>query len=405
MDERLRAKLEELKRSGLDIDLKRNVALARLFQTMSFAESGEKTGEKLSLDEDEKYLYTPFRALSAVIIEERGFDFSKQGVLEKSTRLLQGQTVYPNHDHSVELWLGVVAKSWWDKQGTPQGINVTLKISKEWNQRIVAGIKEGAIHSVSVDVTFEYEKSHPDLQDFWYHFGETIDGRVVSIIATKILSYGEISLVWQGADGFAKRLDLTLKSGAGKQAGQTAAQNTGGIKSMKIFRSLLLKAGLTPSSYGMGSDTQEIELDDAGASALVNEIGAAIERLSKTNEEQAAVLSVLFGDGKKDKPAAEALKAAAAQGDAYINDLRTDAVKFAKLAEGTDKLSEALERVIMSAPVEDAKKLRDEYKLKAEEKAPLKCSKCGGTMSRGSAERGNEHGTDDEVDISAYELP
>ncbi len=405
MSERLRAKLAELKKAGLEVDLKRNVALVRLFQTMNFAAQEGSTGEQLALDEDEKYLYAPFRALSAVIIEERGFDFSRQGVLEKSTRLLQGQTVYPNHDHSVELWLGVVAKSWWDKQGTPQGINVTLKISKEWNQRIVAGLKEGAIHSVSVDVTFEYEKSHPDLQDFWYHFGETIDGRVVSLIATKILSYGEISLVWQGADGFAKRLDLTLESGAGKQAGQMAAQTTGGIKSMKIFRSLLLKAGLLPSSYGMGSDAQEIELDDVASSKFVSEIGAAVERLSKTNEEQAAVLSVLFGEGVKDKASAEALRAAAALGDTYIQDIRTDAVKFAKLAEGTDKLSEALERAIMSAPVEDAKKLREEYKLKAEEKTPLKCGKCGGTMSRGSADRGNEHGTDEEIDVSAYQIP
>jgi hypothetical protein len=404
MSEKLKAKLEELKRAGLEIDSKRNVALARFFQTMSFAESADNPGEKLSLDEDEKYIYAPFRGLSAVLLPERAIDFSKPEVLKKSSKMLQGQTVYPNHDHDVAKWLGVVAKSWWDESGTPQGINVTLKINKEWNPRVVAGLKEKAIHSVSVDVTFEYEKSHPDLQDFWYHFGETIDGRVVSLIATKILSYGEISLVWQGADGFAKRLDLTLESGAGV-AGLSADNNTGGIKGMKILRSLLLLAGLAPSAYGMRADAQEVELDETGSAKFLKEMHDSFERLSRSHDEQAAVLGVLFGEGQKDKIAAESLKDKAVHGEAYALEVRSDAVKFAKLAEGTEKLSDALERAIMSASVEDAKKLRDEYKVKADEKMPVKCTKCGGTLSRGSADRGNGNGTDEEIDLSSYKMP
>jgi hypothetical protein len=184
-----------------------------------------------------------------------------------------------------------------------------------------------------------------------------------------------------------------------------ADKNTGGIKGMKILRSLLLLAGLSPSAFGMRADAQEVELDDAGSAKFLKEMHDSLERLSKSHDEQTAVLGVLFGEGPKDKSAAESLKEKAILGDAYALDVRSDAVKYAKLAEGTEKLSDALERAIMGSSVEDAKKLRDEYKVKADEKMPVKCNKCGGTLSRGSADRGNGNGTDDEIDIASYILP
>ena len=400
MDDKLKARLEEIGKTGLEIDVKRNVALTRCLQTISLSGESNKTENNLTLDEDEKYIYAPFRALSAILIADRAIDFSKPDVLKKSAKLLQGQTVYPNHDHDVNKWLGTVAKSWWEDANLAPGINATLKINKEWNQRVVAGIKDGAIHSASVDVIFEFEKSHPDLEHFYYHLGETIDGKLVALIATKILSYGEISLVWQGADGFAKRLDLKLE-GAG--AADEGKKTEGGLKGMKVTRALLVKAGLTPSLYGMNASAQEVELEEKMSEKLIIELETALNKLSDSLDKQTELLGAVFGDAEKNLELAKKITENAKIGETYISDVRSDAIKFAKLSEG-EKLSDALERAIMSASIEDAKKFRDDYQAKADEKMPVRCAKCGGTMTRAGALKDGQS-TDDDIDISSYQLP
>jgi hypothetical protein len=277
-----------------------------------------------------------------------------------------------------------------------------LKINKEWNQRVVAGIQDGAIHSASVDVIFEFEKSHPDLEDFYYHLGETINGKFVALVATKILSYGEISLVWQGADGFAKRLDLTLE-GAG--AADEGKKTEGGLKGMKITRSLLVRVGLTPSSYGMNAVAQEVELDEGMSEKLMTDVEELVSKLLDSLDKQTELLNTVFGDSEKTMNLAAEIMANAEIGKAYIADIRSDAIKFAKLAEGEEELSSALKRAIMNASIEDAKKFRDDFQAKAEEKIPAKCSQCGSAFTRGSASKSKQGADEDIVDISSYQLP
>ncbi len=179
MNEKLKQRLSELEELGLKIDLSRATFSYRMKANLDCIKY-EKSSGKLSLDEDEKFLYAPFRALSANPLAGGMFDFSKPGVLEKSYKMLKGQTVYPNHSLDVLKWVGVVCKSWWDKDSTeiPQGINCTLKIDKKWNEKLIDGIKTGAIHSVSVTVFSRFEKSHPELgSDFWFRIGEKVYGR------------------------------------------------------------------------------------------------------------------------------------------------------------------------------------------------------------------------------------
>ncbi|TAL31578.1 MAG: hypothetical protein EPN93_17435 [Spirochaetes bacterium] len=396
MDERLRKRFEELRSQGLVIDEHRGVASLTLHSRMRFAEKGvgaEGTDATLSLDEDEKYLYAPFRALTATVIRDRAIDFSDAAMLKKSAKMLLGQTVYANHTQDVTAWLGVVAKTWWDDGGTiPPGVNATLKISKEWNLKIVAGIKEEAIHSASVEVYFEWKKSHPDLEDFWFHFGEEIDGKLVCVIATAIISYGEISLVWQGADIYAKRLSLQAATGgrdgvsaSGKAKG--TEDITGGASYMKLTRQAVLLFGLMPSIYGFAGSAQEIELDEAMQAKFIDDAKKKYAELSETSAAQRALLTTLFGETPADTTAAENLKSRAAMGDAHLAEVREDALKFAKLAEGSEKLTEALGKTIAGASLEDAVKFRDEYRAKAEEKFPPRCTKCGEKFSRASGHK------------------
>jgi hypothetical protein len=165
---------------------------------------------------DDDYIYPLFRALSQTVIEGYWIDYSRPGVLEESTPLLAGQTVYADHHFwNVEKWLGVVNESSWDADGLQSdsvpGINVELKIDALLNPRIARGLlmQPPAIHSASVTVLFEYEYSHPDLIEegrFWDLLGEEAGGELVRLIATKILAYWELSLVFQGADRGAKQL-------------------------------------------------------------------------------------------------------------------------------------------------------------------------------------------------------
>ena len=160
--------------------------------------------KNITLEEDENFVYPIFRALSKIIVPGHYLNLEKKNILKSSARLLKNQTVYPNHTTDVNQWLGRVLEVKWDDTLDPNGINVKLQIPKSQNERIVEGLRLGALHSVSVGFNFLWEKSH-DRKDFWNMLGDQIDGEVVSLVVTKITGYREISLVYQGADPFAKR--------------------------------------------------------------------------------------------------------------------------------------------------------------------------------------------------------
>ncbi len=154
------------------------------------------------------YLYARYRALSKALIPYRFIDFSKGNVLKRSTKMLRGRTIYPNHLHQVEAWLGTVINTEFDESTEPAGIDAEVKIYAYKNLDITQGllVDPPAINSVSVNVQFQWEKSH-DLDDYEFFslLGTEVEGEVVRAIVTLIEDYGEISLVWAGADPTAKR--------------------------------------------------------------------------------------------------------------------------------------------------------------------------------------------------------
>ena len=278
------------------------------------------------------------------------------------------------------------AKSWWDDSvNIPPGINVTLGINKKWNEKIIDGIKEGAVHSTSVDVFFDFTKSHPNLDGFWFHLGENIDGSIVRLIVTRIFSYGEISLVWQGADIYAKRIDMQ----ASKEPGLGRKINTG-EEGMKLSRKQIEALGLVPSDFGFKDGDDARDLDNSAVESLMREVSVKLSSaLAAKNGMSAALkLAGLNPESAELAKDAEELAKRAETGDAYLSDLRADAVKLAKLSEGIaddGKLNEALEKAINNASAEDAKKFREDFQKRADEKFPVTCEKCGGKLSRRSS--------------------
>lgn len=195
-------------------------AAACLGQHLQSLESGEpefRTIEDIK-PKDSDYIYPLFRALSQGVVAGYWLDYSTPGMLEAAVSLLQGQTVYTDHVYwRVENWVGSVNNAFWDAEGAASGgvpgINAELKIDAILNPKIARGLlmKPPAIHSVSVTVVFEYEFSHPQLVEerrFWNLLGEEVDGEIVRLIVTKIIDFYEISLVYQGADRIAKRIDV-----------------------------------------------------------------------------------------------------------------------------------------------------------------------------------------------------
>lgn len=168
---------------------------------------------------DEEFIEPMFRLLSETIVSKNWnpTDFSQNGVLKASMKMLLGQTVNCDHETNIGNAIGAVSQVMWQesyKDGhftIPAGINGILKIDGKANPRIARGIlmEPPSIHSNSVTVQFKWDKSHPTMEDneFYRKLG-TYDskGEMVRRIVTEVVRYMETSLVSHGADSFAQKI-------------------------------------------------------------------------------------------------------------------------------------------------------------------------------------------------------
>lgn len=168
----------------------------------------------------EDFLEVPFRLISATIVGGgtwKATDFSNAAILKKSTPLLDGVPLYKDHETDLDNWVGLVNGVKWtnafkDASGidVPAGIDGLVAIDIKTNPKVARGVAAGAIYSNSVTVEFDWEMSHTfeNEWDFLNKLG-TIgsDGKMVRRIVTGIHNYHESSLVWLGADPFAKAID------------------------------------------------------------------------------------------------------------------------------------------------------------------------------------------------------
>ena len=167
----------------------------------------------------EDFLYAPFRLLSATMVAAgswRSTMFPAK-VLKKATGMLLKKGVFTDHDDRPKNWTGYVAKTMWQNatqqngKTIPGGINGLLAIDTtiERNRDIAKGIVSGAVYSNSVGIQFYYKMSH-DYETPW-EFSDKVgtmheDGRMVHLEVTEIVDIHETSLVYLGADPYAKRI-------------------------------------------------------------------------------------------------------------------------------------------------------------------------------------------------------
>lgn len=168
--------------------------------------------------EEDDYMSFYFRQLSATIVGAgswKATDFSNEAVLRDSMMKLLNKPAYKNHELRVDSEVGFVGEPRWtqsyiDAQGRriPAGIDAPFVIDKVLHPDLVRKLsaKVSPIQAASVTVLFEWEASHEFERDydFYYHLGETIDGQMVRRVVHGIVDYEESSLVWNGADPYAR---------------------------------------------------------------------------------------------------------------------------------------------------------------------------------------------------------
>lgn len=309
----------------------------------------------------EDAILVKFRALSKVVVPGHWLDWTKDGVLEEGVKLLQGATVYPNHQFwDINNALGSVSESSWDPEGKNAngvpGINATYSIDALMNPKIARGLLWKPfpyIHSTSLTVLFQFEYSHPQLVEerrFWNLLGEEVDGEIVRLIVTKIIEIWEASLVFQGADRLAKKdcddeEDFDDESLAAQLSETQPKPENHKEKTMKIEKEKREELGI------------EFDGDEVPESVIF----AAAESLAAKNKEFAGVANL-----------AE-LQKQAAQAATLLTDKRKEVTRLARLAElGSEEgdLAEIISQQIEEADAEKLVKLEDYFGKKAADKFP-----------------------------------
>lgn len=307
-------------------------------------------------------IYVDFRALSKTIVEGYWIDWTRDGVLEEGVKLLQNQSVYPNHNFwDIYKALGSVSQASWDAEGKNfggvPGINATYKIDALMNPRIARGLlwKPPYIHSTSLTVLFEFEFSHPKLVEdrkFWNLLGEEVDGEIVRLIVTKIREIWEASLVFQGADRLAKQdIDAAGEEDFENEdyenfsaAADIPPANSDEEKTMKLTKEQKAQLG--------------IEFD--GEDVPEGELLKAAESLAAQN-------------AKHDPAKFAELEAKAKAGDVLVTKQRAEVKRLATLAElGSEdgELDEVVSMQIEEADADKLVKLESYYQKKVGDKFP-----------------------------------
>jgi hypothetical protein len=298
----------------------------------------------------EEYYVTNCRLLSLAVTPYRKFDFTKEGVLKKAVPLFDGLTLYANHDADVNDWKGLIQEPVWDGTNTPNGINAKVVLDKTVDPKLARGVETKALRSFSVTIWFTYEKSHPDLSGFYDRLGEIVDGEMVRFIVTDITNAGEVSVVWEGEDPYAKSFS------AGGEPPADGNLNHEGGEEMKLTAVLLATLGIAAGT-------------EVTAEMLEGKINEKITGLQTQ---------------------IDSLKSDATVGAQVLKETRERAATLYKSLKGDKAVDTFITGVIEKADLATARALVTDYEADVDKTVPLKCPKCGEALGRRSSLEGSQ---------------
>ncbi|OLY61064.1 hypothetical protein BV917_07925, partial [Leptospira santarosai serovar Guaricura] len=251
------------------------------------SETSINTGDASGLIENEEFAEFNFRMLSAVLIPGWWTDLRKPGVLESAVKLFATK-IYTDHQRTVRNAIGITRNPvFTNRNGTP-GIDSVFRIFKAFGLDVIARLKTlpALIDANSVGITFTYEKSHPQLENFYERLGEVVDGQIVRLIVTKILSIPETSLVAIPADDTARKF-----AGFDFPNSNLLNPNSNNQEDrMKIKRAFLSLLGVDSQKFGLSSgEGESVELPSEKMESVLEEAGKTIAKL-QDQARQSAVL-------------------------------------------------------------------------------------------------------------------
>ena len=414
----MRLKLGETAFMQFDVGLidPKSFSKEQLLKSLSFSTDEADKLESLSAAElqdylnpqESDYVLVPVRMLSASDKVQSGlFNFGYNGgkALQDAVELFNGVIILKDHRPTVDGWVGKTLGATWDTStpGAPAGITGMMKLDKKADPKLVRGVVSGMVNSVSVTVGFQWQQSHPDMKEseFWQKLGQKVDGRTVQLDVIKIDSIRELSLVYLGADGYAKTIDKdgNLTSGTRTESNSFQPPPISQQEESMNLKALLAKFGIT----SLGDNPTEEQISAALTTALAqakqegidSSTGSVTKLTSDLNAAQEALkLANTNLEAEQKKTAELSVKATIA--DAYLTAERNEAVRLYKIAEGT-KASETMLSVISSGTLEQVQAFAATFKPQAEKIAPLSCTKCGCTeLSRKQTQNSHDGSTQDD---------
>lgn len=345
------------------------------------------------------YIYIPVRALTAASVQSDTINFGHLGgkALQEAVAKFNDLPVLKDHQFSVDNWIGRTQNAFWDTTtpGAPPGVTLMMKVDAKADPKCARGLVSGMLDSVSVTVQFDYEQSHPNMkpEDFFWKMGEIVDGKPVQALVTDVTRLYELSVVWQGADVFAKSVK---EDGIHTPGLQQHIPTKPTPKEELPMKNLAKRLGLAEGDHSedqlmaaledsIKSMTAPLESQLIVLKAEVEAKDAAVTALTTEVTELKATVEPL-------KAELETLKPKATLGDTFLSEQRAEAARlYAIVADG--KQDANLTKLISEASLETAKGFIATFGPQAEAIAPLCCGSCGSkNVSRKASQSEELHG-------------
>jgi len=387
---------------------------------------------------EDEFIEPMFRLLSNCVVAKNTLPTEfPADVLKESMHLLLGMTVNCDHETDIANAIGSIKSVQWQdaykigNKTIPAGINGVFKIDAKANPRIARGINMDppSIHSNSVTVRFEWKPSHnfDKPYEFWDKLGTYAeDGQMVRRIATNIQCYLETSLVWQGADPFAKMIkdgkiinsdyaaaaygkfsepaDLAKKFWSfsfktqedtmhntmySKHEGKTNTNsNQSNMNELQQFLEQLFGQGCLTLAEG---ETASVEIALSQIKTLVSEN----QTLSEARTQADATIAQLKKDIEERDATIKLNEKMAAIGTSHLSEVRESTVASYKKLMG-EQVDETILSLINNETtgLETLLSLKKSYDKQLDEKFPLACANCGShDISRASSIEENDEET------------
>lgn len=376
------------------------VSLSKEFKASLSASLGDSTVSTMSDSElrdflspkPEDYVMIPMRALSADAVQGNTINFAHLDgqPLMDAVGMFNGLIILKDHDQTVDNWVGQTQDAYWDTSipNVPPGVNFMLKVDTKADPKLARGLLSGMVTSGSVTIQFDHEKSHPKMEDyeFYSQLGTTVKGKVVQALVTKVTRCFEYSIVWQGADNNAKKIN---PDGTIDKPG--LALNT---TEEQMLKKLALMLGLSETATEdevnaavaaklaaeaaakLATETQVATLT-ATLATKDTEIAALTAKATDSTTVSAQVIT-LTAENTALKTQVTTLTTKQAAFEAHVVARRTEAKRLYLLAEG-DKALEPMKAAIDNAELAVAESFVTTFGAKVEAAMPLQCTKCKST--------------------------